>query len=123
MTGCSARGSRASVGRWWPSWRPRSLLPAAWWFRSQRARAGATLVIVGGTAIAVASVLAIAFPPTFQVASWGPWVAALGGTIAVGRSDRGGIDRIPSRAGCLTPAPGASWIPVEKHPAARVRGG
>lgn len=60
-----------------------ALLPAAWWFRSHPARAGSILVIVGGTAIAVASALAIAFPPTFQAASWGPWVAALGGTIAV----------------------------------------
>jgi hypothetical protein len=59
------------------------LVPAVWWFRTYGTRSGATLVICGGTAIAVASVLAIAFPPTFQVASWGPWVAAVGGTIAV----------------------------------------
>jgi hypothetical protein len=39
-------------------------------------------MIVGGTAIALASTLAIAFPPTFQAASWGPWVAATGGIVA-----------------------------------------
>jgi hypothetical protein len=79
------------LGAWVPSVRwsmvafvaAAALLPAAWWFRSHPARAGAVLVIVGGTAIGVASALAIAFPPTFQAASWGPWVAALGGTIAV----------------------------------------
>ena len=45
---------------------------------------------MGGTAVAAASALAIAFPPTFQVASWGPWVAALGGVIAAA----GGIANI-----------------------------
>jgi hypothetical protein len=60
-----------------------ALLPAAWWFRTRPARAGAILVTVGGSAIVFASALAIAFPPTFQAASWGPWVAAIGGTIAV----------------------------------------
>ena len=59
------------------------LLPAAWWFRTHPSRAGATLMAVGGTVIAVAAALAIAFPPTFQAASWGPWVAAIGGVIAV----------------------------------------
>jgi len=58
------------------------LVPAAWWFHARGARSAA-LVILGGTAIAVASALAIAFPPTFQAASWGPWVAAIGGVIAV----------------------------------------
>ena len=60
-----------------------ALLPAAWWFRVHGTRAGATLVIVGGTTVAAASGLAIAFPPTFQIASWGPWLAAVGGAIAV----------------------------------------
>lgn len=59
------------------------LVPAIWWFQRHGARSGAMLAIVGGTAIAVASAFAIAFPPTFQAASWGPWVAAVGGTIAV----------------------------------------
>jgi len=59
------------------------LLLAAWWFRARGSRPGAVLVILGGTAVASASALAIAFPPTFQAASWGPWVAAIGGTIAV----------------------------------------
>ena len=60
-----------------------AVLPIAWWFRTHLARAGAILVILGGAAIAVASALAIAFPPTFQSASWGPWVAAIGGMTAV----------------------------------------
>jgi hypothetical protein len=60
------------------------LLPIALWFRARGTRSGAVLVILFGTTVAVASVLAIAFPPTFQVASWGPWLAAVGGSIAVG---------------------------------------
>jgi hypothetical protein len=79
------------LGAWVPSVRwsmvaavaATTLLPAAWWFRTHTARAGAILMILGGTAIALASALAIAFPPTFQAASWGPWVAATGGAIAV----------------------------------------
>jgi hypothetical protein len=79
------------LGAWVPSVRwsmvaavaATALLPAAWWFRTHPGRPGAILVILGGTAIAFASALAIAFPPTFQAASWGPWVAAIGGTIAV----------------------------------------
>jgi hypothetical protein len=60
------------------------LLAAVWWFRARGARSGAMLVILCGTTTTIASALAIAFPPTFQVASWGPWVAATGGVIAVG---------------------------------------
>ena len=60
-----------------------ALFPAAWWFRAHPGRRGAILVILGGATIALASALAIAFPPTFQAASWSPWVAAIGGTIAV----------------------------------------
>lgn len=79
-------------GAWVPSFRwsmvaavaAALLLGAAWWLRSRGARSGATLVIVCGTMTTVASALAIAFPPTFQVASWGPWVAAIGGLVAVG---------------------------------------
>jgi hypothetical protein len=79
------------LGAWVPSVRwsmmaavvAAALLPAAWWFRTHPARAGAIIMMLGGTAIALASALAIAFPPTFQAASWGPWVAATGGTIAV----------------------------------------
>jgi hypothetical protein len=59
-----------------------ALFPAAWWFRAHPGRRGAILVILGGATIALASALAIAFPPTFQAASWSPWVAAIGGTIA-----------------------------------------
>jgi hypothetical protein len=79
------------LGAWVPSVRwsmvaavaAAALLPAAWRFRTHPARTGAILVILGGTTIASASALAIAFPPTFQAASWGPWAAAIGGAIAV----------------------------------------
>ena len=60
------------------------LLVVAWWFRANGSRAARTLVIVTGLLVVVASALAIAFPPIFQVASWGPWVAAGGGAIAAG---------------------------------------
>ncbi len=66
------------------------LLPAVWWIHRHEARSGAMVALVGGAAVTAASVLAIAFPPTFQVASWGPWVAAVGGTIAAA----GGIANI-----------------------------
>lgn len=59
------------------------LLPAAWWLRARASRSGATIVILGGAAVASGSALAIAFPPTFQAASWGPWLAALGGAVSV----------------------------------------
>jgi hypothetical protein len=79
------------LGAWVPSLRwsmvaavaAVALLPAAWWFRSHDSASGTVLVIIGGTAVASASALAIAFPPTFQAASWGPWVAAIGGLTAV----------------------------------------
>ena len=98
------------------------LLAAAWWFRASGARAWATLVVIAGGVVAAASALAIALPPTFQAASWGPWLGAVGGAIAAVGALLG-LVRNPSRAGCLTPAPGRSWISAEKHPAARVRGG
>lgn len=59
------------------------LLPAAWWLRTRWSRTGATIAIVGGTAVASGSALAIAFPPTFQEASWGPWLAAVGGAVSL----------------------------------------
>jgi hypothetical protein len=40
-------------------------------------------VALGSVAL-VASVLAIAFPPTFQAASWGPWITGIGAAVAVG---------------------------------------
>jgi hypothetical protein len=58
-----------------------ALFGVAWWFRARGT--GATLVIVGGAAVASGSALAIAFPPTFQEASWGPWLGAVGGAVAV----------------------------------------
>jgi hypothetical protein len=59
------------------------LIPVLWWSRSSDGRAhrlGALL----GSIVLVASALAIAFPPTFQAASWGPWVSAAGGAIVTG---------------------------------------
>jgi hypothetical protein len=41
------------------------------------------LVALVGLVVVSASTLAIAFPPTFQVASWGPWLGAAGGAISV----------------------------------------
>jgi hypothetical protein len=60
-----------------------ALLGVAWWFRARGTRTGAALVIIGGAAVASGSALAIAFPPTFQEAAWGPWLGAFGGAIAV----------------------------------------
>jgi hypothetical protein len=60
------------------------LVGVAWWFRSSGSGLARTVVIVTGLLVVGASVLAIAFPPIFQVASWGPWVAAVGGATAAG---------------------------------------
>ena len=59
------------------------LLPLAWWFRTRGSRSGGMLVALVGLVVVSASALAIAFPPTFQVASWGPWLGAAGGAISV----------------------------------------
>jgi hypothetical protein len=59
------------------------LLPLAWSFRTRGSPSGGTLVVLVGLVVVSASALAIAFPPTFQVASWGPWLAAAGGAISV----------------------------------------
>jgi hypothetical protein len=56
------------------------LLALAWrWAR----RDGSTvpLLVTAGVAV-LASALAIAFPPTFQAASWGPWACGLGAAAA-----------------------------------------
>jgi hypothetical protein len=58
-----------------------ALLGSAWWFRAQGSRLAAVLVILSGAAVSAAAALSIAFPPTFQAASWGPWAAAVGGAI------------------------------------------
>jgi hypothetical protein len=83
-------GDRA-FGAWVPSMRwsmiaavaAVALLGVAWWFRGRGTRTGAAFVVIGGVAVASGSALAIAFPPTFQKASWGPWIGAVGGAIAV----------------------------------------
>jgi hypothetical protein len=58
------------------------LLVAAWLLRARGTRIGATVRVVAASVVAAASALAITFPPTFQVASWGPWFGLAGGTIA-----------------------------------------
>jgi hypothetical protein len=58
------------------------LLAAAWWFRSLGTRRAATTVVIAGGLVATASALAIAMPPTFQAASWGPWLGVAGGAIS-----------------------------------------
>jgi hypothetical protein len=60
-----------------------ALLGVAWWFRARGTRTGAALVVIVGAAVASGSALAIAFPPTFQEASWGPWIGSVGGAMAV----------------------------------------
>jgi hypothetical protein len=73
-----------------------ALLLAAWWLRARWTPAGATILILGGGTVAAASVLAIAFPPTFQTASWGPWLAATGGAVAAAGAFAGTVgDRRP----------------------------
>lgn len=75
-----------------------ALLPAAWWFRAHGSLSGAVLVILGGITVVSASALAIAFPPTFQAASWGPWVAAVGAAIAVsGATANTFVERYPGQ--------------------------
>jgi hypothetical protein len=59
------------------------LVAAAWWFRTHGTTAGAKLVLLASVCVVSGSALAIALPPTFQAASWGPWVAAIGGGIAL----------------------------------------
>lgn len=60
-----------------------TLLVAAWWFRRRGTPAGATTVAIAAALVLAGSVLAIAFPPTFQTASWGAWLGAAGGAIAI----------------------------------------
>jgi hypothetical protein len=57
------------------------LVSVAW--RSRRRSDPPTAFVAPVAAVVVvAAALAIAFPPTFQTASWGPWVTAAGGVIA-----------------------------------------
>lgn len=69
-----------------------ALLSVAWRSRSRGAPGS---VVVGAFAgiVFVAAGLAIAFPPTFQAASWGPWVTAAGGAIAAAGAVRSGRGR------------------------------
>ena len=59
------------------------LVAAAWWFRTHgtaaRRQAGAARERLRRLGIGPRDRL----PPTFQAASWGPWVAAIGGVIAL----------------------------------------
>lgn len=58
------------------------LVPLAWWLRAHGSWSWGRTIILLPIVVVVASALAIAFPPTFQAASWGPWVAAVGGAVA-----------------------------------------
>jgi hypothetical protein len=75
------------------------LLPLAWWFRTRGSRSSGTLVALAGLVVVSASALAIAFPPTFQVASWGPWLGAAGGTISVAGAIVSGMMELRPRQG------------------------
>lgn len=62
-----------------------ALLVTAWWLHARDPRDGSRwMVVLLGLVVLTASALAIAFPPTFQAASWGPWVTGAGGAIAAG---------------------------------------
>ncbi|MGH2680893.1 MAG: B-box zinc finger protein [Actinomycetota bacterium] len=75
-----------------------ALLPAAWWLRARGSRNASLLLMIVGTAVAVGSALAIAFPPTFQAAAWGPWLALAGGAIAtIGAIANAVIERRPGQ--------------------------
>jgi hypothetical protein len=84
-TGAGAR----VFGAWVPSVRwsmvaavAAVVLAVAVWRLAVGSERAAWPAIVAGTVVAVASVLAIAFPPTFQAASWGPWIGVVGGATA-----------------------------------------
>jgi hypothetical protein len=84
-------GSDRLFGAWVPSLRwstvaavsAVALFAAAWWFRIHATRAGATLVLIASVGVTAGSTMAIAYPPTFQAASWGPWVGVTGGVVAL----------------------------------------
>jgi hypothetical protein len=76
------------------------LVPLAWWLRARGPEAWGRMVTLLATGVVVASALAIAFPPTFQAASWGPWVAAAGGGIATsGRVAQAVLERRRTQGG------------------------
>jgi hypothetical protein len=96
------------LGAWVPSFRwsmvaavaSLALLGLAWWFRSSGSDVPRALIAIVGVLVTAASALAIVFPPTFQVASWGPWAAALGGAVATGGAiASGAVERRPSQGG------------------------
>lgn len=60
-----------------------ALVPLAWRWAGDAS--GRLVVLAFGLVAVVGSLLAITFPPTFQAASWGPWVTAVGGAVAAGR--------------------------------------
>jgi hypothetical protein len=53
------------------------------WLRARGGRRAVVTTTSLAAAVLAASVLAMAFPPTFQAASWGPWVTAVGGVLAI----------------------------------------
>ena len=60
-----------------------ALVIIAWWAR-RRGAAGGLAVAALAAAVLLCAALAIAFPPTFQTASWGPWATATGAALALG---------------------------------------
>ena len=60
-----------------------ALVATAWWLRTRLSPRGSVLVGLLASVVVAASALAIAFPPTFQRASWAPWLALIGGALAV----------------------------------------
>jgi cytochrome bd-type quinol oxidase subunit 2 len=58
-----------------------ALLWLAWRSRHRTDGATALAAAVAGVVL-VAAALAIVFPPTFQTASWGPWLTAAGAALA-----------------------------------------
>jgi hypothetical protein len=75
-----------------------ALLASAWWFRAHGSRVATLFVILAGAGVSAAAALSIAFPPTFQAASWGPWVAAVGGAIgAAGATVNAVLERHPTQ--------------------------
>jgi hypothetical protein len=73
------------------------LLRVAWRWAARPSGRWAVLGL--GAVAVVASVLAILFPPTFQAASWGPWITAVGAAVAAGSIGT-------TSAGAVRPLPG-----------------
>ena len=121
---CSARGSRASDGRWWRSWRPRSLLPAAWWFRQPSGSCRRDARARRGIGVAVGIGPRDRLPTDVPGCLVGPVGRGPRRRDRRGRSDRESHawNGVPGRVFDSGAGPPLGYR-VEKHPAARARGG